>query len=129
MKIYNTLTKKLEPLPSPEEQGKIKMFVCGPTVYDYSHIGHGRTYIVYDAIARYLRWLGYEVFYLQNITDIDDKIIDRANKLNKKPLELAQKFTTYHLEDMKALGINSVNKYAPATEFIPEIVSQVKRLL
>lgn len=105
------------------------MFVCGPTVYDYSHIGHGRTYIIYDVIARYLRWLGYEVFYLQNITDIDDKIIDRAKKTGKDPIELSKELTRNYYDDMKALNINSINQYAPATEFIPEIVSQVKRLL
>jgi cysteinyl-tRNA synthetase len=113
----------------PREEGKVNMFVCGPTVYDFSHIGHARTYIIYDVIARYLRQFGYEVFYLQNITDIDDKIIDRAKNSGRDPVELSKEFTQYHHTDMKALNINSVNHYAPATEFIPEIISQIKRLL
>lgn len=128
MRIYNTLTKQKEEFV-PREDKKVKMFVCGPTVYDFSHIGHARTYIIYDAIARYLRYRGYKVFYLQNITDIDDKIIERANKSGKRPLELAKEFTNYYYEDMKALNINSVDKYAPATEYIPQIISQVERLL
>ena len=104
------------------------MFVCGPTVYDSSHIGHARTYISFDVIARYLRHLGYKVKYLQNITDIDDKIIDRAKKENKDPLKLAGEFEKIYYQDMKSLGINSVSKYAPATKYIKQIVSQVKRL-
>lgn len=128
MEIYNTLARKKEVF-EPRSGKKVQMFVCGPTVYDYSHIGHARTYIIYDVMARYLRQSGYEVFYLQNITDIDDKIIDRAIKSDKKPLELAQEFTTRYFEDMKALGINSVNKYAPAIEYIPQIINHVRRLL
>lgn len=128
LKITNTLTGKKEPF-EPTDGKKVNMFVCGPTVYDFSHIGHGRTYIIYDVIARYLRWLGYEVFYLQNITDIDDKIIDRAKKSGVDPMKLSKELTKYHYDDMGALNINGVNQYAPATEFIPEIVSQVKKLL
>ncbi|MBI2626904.1 MAG: cysteine--tRNA ligase [Parcubacteria group bacterium] len=126
MKIFNTLTKQKEELNFLDK--KIRMFVCGPTVYDYSHIGHARTYIAFDMIAKYLRYLGYEVFYLQNITDIDDKIIDRAKSENKDPLGLAKEFQEKYMEDMENLGITSVTKYAPATEYIKQIVDQVKRL-
>ena len=84
MKIYNTLTRKKEVLkPLAAARGeKLRLFVCGPTVYDFSHIGHARTYIAFDAFVRYLRSTKYEVFYLQNITDVDDKIIQRAKEAN-----------------------------------------------
>src|SRR3990167_7667703 len=98
LKLTNTLTGKKEEF-APMDDKKVRMFVCGPTVYDYSHIGHGRTYLIYDAIARYLRWFGYEVFYLQNITDIEDKIIDRAKKAGRDPIELSKEFTQYHYTD------------------------------
>mgnify|MGYP001594668521 CR=1 FL=1 len=127
MKIFNTLSgQKEEFLPSGS---KVRMFVCGPTVYDLPHIWHSRTYVSYDALARYLRYRGYDVFYLQNITDIDDKIIERAQKKMINPADLAQEYKEAYYEDMKALGINSVSEYAPATQYIPEIVSQVKILL
>src|SRR3984957_3305584 len=116
LRIYNTLSGEKEPLP---DQKKIRMFVCGPTVYDYLHIGNARTYIFFDFFAKYLRSQGYDVHYLQNITDIDDKIIKRAGELGISPSELAEKFTASYLEDMKALGVDAVNEYAPATKFIP----------
>jgi cysteinyl-tRNA synthetase len=104
------------------------MFVCGPTVYDLPHLGHGRTYVFFDFFARYLRYKKYELFYLQNITDIDDKIIKRAKELKKKPSEIASSFEKQYLEDMKNLQIKNVSKYARATEHIPEIISQIERL-
>ncbi|MDP3954335.1 MAG: cysteine--tRNA ligase [bacterium] len=128
LKIYNTLTKQKEEFNKPAGD-KVRMFVCGPTVYDYPHIGHARTYIVFDVIAKYLRYKGFEVEYLQNITDIDDKIIARAKEQGVSPKELAEKFEKIYTEDMESLGIDSVSKYARATEHIPEIVSQVKRLI
>jgi len=128
MQLYNTLTRKKEEF-EPRDGKKIQMFVCGPTVFDFSHLGHARTYIFYNTLAKYLKFKGYDVFYLQNITDIDDKIIDRAKQNGKDPLELSKEFAGYYFEDMKSLGIDSVGKYAPATEYIPQIISQVKRLL
>jgi cysteinyl-tRNA synthetase len=105
------------------------MFVCGPTVYDESHVGHARTYLAYDIIARYLRTKGYNVFYLMNITDIDDKIITRANAIGEKPLQLADGFAKEFLRDMQALRITSVNLYAKASEHMVEIIDQVKTLV
>lgn len=105
------------------------MFVCGPTVYDQTHIGHARTYLAYDIIARYLRAKGYNVFYLMNITDIDDKIITRANAIGENPLQLADGFTKDFLHDMEALRITSVNLYAKASQHIIEIIDQVKTLI
>ncbi len=107
----------------------LRLFVCGPTVYDYSHIGHARTFFIYDTLVRYLRSKKWDVFYLQNITDVDDKIISRAKTEDKKPLALARSFIHAYLEDMKALGIKSVSFYAPASRFIPQIVKQVRTLM
>ncbi len=126
LQVWNTLSDKKEPLP---DQKKIRLFVCGPTVYDYAHIGHARTYLFFDFFAKYLRSEGYEVFYLQNITDVDDKIIKRAEEEKKDPAELAKFYTEAYLKDMKVIGADAVSKYAPATEFITQIVAQVKRLI
>ncbi len=108
---------------------KIKLFVCGPTVYDDAHIGHGRTYISFDTIKRYLEFKGYSVFYLQNITDIDDKIINRAKESGVDSKLLAEKFEKRFIEDMAALNVNNVNYFARATDHIDEILDQIQRLI
>jgi len=128
MKVYNTLTQKKEILRARKDK-EIKMFVCGPTVYDFSHVGHARTYISFDVICKYLREKGYKVFYLQNITDIDDKILNRAKEEKVSWKILSKKFEKEYFKDMKALKVDSVTKYARATDHIKEIISQVKRLL
>jgi len=128
MLIYNTMSRKKEVF-QPVKPPRVKLFVCGPTVYDDSHIGHGRTYIAFDCIARFLRYQGYSLFYLQNITDVDDKVIKRAEERGVDPLLLAREYESRYLADMKALGVVSVNLYARATEHIPEIVDQIKVLL
>ena len=128
LKSYNTLTKKKEKF-IPIFDKNVKLFVCGPTVQDYTHIGHAKTYTQFDVIVKYLRYKKYNVFYLMNITDIDDKIINRAKELRKIPSEIANEYEKSFYEDMKLLKINSVNKYARATDHINEIVSQVLRLI
>lgn len=128
LKIYNTASRTIEEF-KPAHGNRVYMFVCGPTVYDHSHIGHARTYLAYDIIARYLRSKGYSLFYLMNITDIDDKIIDRANKSGEDPIKMADQFTKEFMRDMEALGITSVNLYAKASEHIPEIITQVSTLV
>jgi len=128
IKLYNTLKRKKETL-KPLFEKNIKFFVCGPTVYNHSHIGHAKTYIQFDVIVKYLRYRKFNVFYLQNITDIDDKIIKRAKEVKKLPIELAHEYEKSFYEDMKSLKVNSVNKYARATDHINEIVSQVLRLI
>ncbi|MEM5829256.1 MAG: cysteine--tRNA ligase [Candidatus Aenigmatarchaeota archaeon] len=128
LKVFNTLTRKKEVF-RPLEDKKVKMFVCGPTVYDLSHLGHAKTYIQFDVIARYLRFKGYKVFYLQNITDLDDKIIERAKREGVDPQTIARKFEEEYHKDMKALNVISVDKHARATDYIKEIISQVERLL
>lgn len=128
IKLLDTLSGENKLLRAKKGK-RLEMFVCGPTVYDVSHIGHGRTYLVFDALARFLRFAGYKVFYLQNITDVDDKIIARASREGVGSLVLANKFTKEYLRDMKSLGVDSVSKYAPATKFIKQIVSQVEVLI
>jgi cysteinyl-tRNA synthetase len=128
MKIYNTLSRAKEEL-IPIKGGIVNMFVCGPTVYDYSHLGHAKTYTQFDFIAKYFRKNGLKVFYLQNITDIDDKIIKRAGELGVTPKELAAKFEAAHLSDMQALKNTAVDEFARATDYIPMIVNQAKELI
>lgn len=128
LKPYNTLSREKEVF-KPRQRKKVNLFVCGITPYDFSHIGHARTYVNFDVIAKCLRQKGYNVFYLQNITDIDDKIIKRAKEKKISPQKLARDFEKEYLKDMKDLKVNSVSKYARATEHIKEIISQVERLL
>src|SRR3989344_5285411 len=131
MRINNTLTKQKEEFV-PRENKKVKMFVCGPTVYDYIHIGNARTFVFFDVVAKYLRHSGYQVQYIQNITDIDDKIITRAKEINEDPLVFAKKYEEIFLEDMKALKVTAVtdyDQYARATDHIDEVVGQVKKLI
>ncbi|MBP1945270.1 cysteine--tRNA ligase [Methanobacterium petrolearium] len=128
IKIYNTLTRKKEKF-KPMNENRVNLFVCGPTVYDNAHIGHARTYISFDVISRYLKYKGFSVFYLQNITDIDNKIIKRAAETGEDPIKLARKFEKKYIEDMKTLGVENVNLYARATEHLPEIISQIETLL
>lgn len=128
MKIYNTLTRQKETFKAIKDK-KVNLFVCGPTVYDHSHLGHAKTYTQFDFIVRYLRHRGFDVFYLQNITDIDDKILNRAEELNVPWRELARKYEKYYREDMKKLHNLSVTKYARATDHIEQIVKQVKILM
>ncbi|MGZ4880716.1 MAG: cysteine--tRNA ligase [Halobacteriota archaeon] len=127
MKIESTMTGNKENF-QPIHNNRINLFVCGPTVYDNSHVGHARTYIAFDVVARYLKYKGFSVFYLQNITDVDDKIIQRAAEAGVSPRSLARTFEQRYLEDMRALGVTNVNYYARATEHIPEIICQIERL-
>ena len=128
MELYSTLSRSIEPLVTLHPD-RVYLFVCGPTVYDYSHLGHARTYVVFDVLVKYLRSTGKEVFYLQNITDVDDKIINRAREEGVSQTELSRKFETEYLRDMHSLGIDAVSYYARATTHIPEIIGQVERLI
>jgi cysteinyl-tRNA synthetase len=128
MELYSTLSRTVEPLETLHLD-RVALFVCGPTVYDYSHLGHARTYVVFDVLAKYLRWTGKEVFYLQNITDVDDKIINRAREEGTSQSTLARRFEAEYFRDMKSLGIDAVSYYARATTHIPEIIGQIQRLV
>lgn len=126
--VHNTLTKRKDPL-EPITPDTVRMFVCGPTVYDLSHVGHAKTYTHFDFIARYLRRRGYSVRYVQNLTDIDDKIIRRAEELGVGSRELAAKYEALYFEDMAALHNNSVDEFAHAHDHIDDIVAQVQQLI
>lgn len=128
LKLHSTFSRKTEDF-IPLNPERVSMFVCGPTVYDRAHLGNAKTYVQFDFIARALRYLGYKLFYLQNITDIDDKIILRAKEKSLKPEVLAGEFENHYLQDMKLLGIISVDKYARASDYIHQIGGQVKRLV
>ena len=128
LKLYDTFTRKLK-IFKPLVRGKVQLFVCGITPYDYAHIGHAKSYVQFDLLARWLRAKGFDVFYLQNVTDINDTIIDRAKERKKEPLKLAHSFEKEYFKDMDALGVKSIDKYVRATDYIPEIISQIKRLI
>ncbi len=128
LRVHNTLTKRLDRFETLKP-GRVNMFVCGPTVYDVSHVGHAKTYVAYDIMARYLRRKGYAVFFVLNITDIDDKIINRAKETGEDPLKLSERYAQGFYKDMKDLCVNSVNLYAKASDYIPEIIDQVQGLI
>ena len=128
IKIYNTLTEKKEILV-PLTPGVIKLYVCGITVYDLCHIGHARSMMAFDMIVRYLRWLDYKVLYVRNITDVDDKIIKRANELSEDSTALSKRFIDVMHEDEKALDLLSPDIEPRATEFISEIITMIEQLI
>ncbi len=127
MKIYNTLSGKKEDFTPKGDT--VKMYVCGVTPYAPSHLGHAMSYIVFDTIRRYLEFHGYTVKYVQNFTDIDDKIIARANEAHIPAQELAQKFIDQYFGDMNTLNIKQANKYPKATEEIPKIIEVIEGLI
>ncbi len=127
MKIYNTLSGRTEEfVPSSEI---VKMYVCGVTPYDDCHLGHAMSYVFFDTVRRYLKFRGYQVRYVQNFTDIDDKIITRANRLGKPPQEMANDFIRRYFEDMDALNIIRADVYPKATEEIPKIQEVIAGLM
>ncbi|MFC2056166.1 cysteine--tRNA ligase [Chloroflexota bacterium] len=127
MKVYNTLSgQKEEFLPQSDE---VKMYVCGVTPYDDAHIGHAMSYIIFDVIRRYLQFRGYKVKYVQNVTDVDDKIIERANRLGVSTHELAEKYSNSFFEDMDALNIGRADIYPRATGEIPKMIEVIQGLV
>ncbi len=127
IKIYNTLTRRVEEF-KPLEPGVVRMYVCGPTVYDYNHIGHGKTYVVYDAFKRYLALRGYNVVHVVNITDIDDKIINRAKEENKDWREISEYYTRDYLESLEKLNVH-VDLHPRVTDHINEIIEFIQILI
>jgi len=128
VKIFNTLSGKKEEF-KPIESNMIRMYICGMTVYDDTHIGHARTFLSFDLIVRYLRSIDYEVLYVRNITDVDDKIISRANELNLSPSELTQKYIDSMHEDFESLGMIKPDLEPRATENISSIISLIETLI
>ncbi|MEM0385566.1 MAG: class I tRNA ligase family protein, partial [Nitrososphaeria archaeon] len=126
--VYNTLTRKKEAL-KPLEDNIVRMYVCGVTVYDSTHIGHARTYVSFDIIKRYLLYRGYRVFHVQNFTDVDDKIINRASMLNIPTKELAERYIKDFMEVSEALNLLPADHYPRATEYVPKMIEFIERLI
>ncbi len=127
LRVYNTLSREVEVF-EPFESGLVKMYVCGPTVYDYSHLGHARTYVAFDVIKRYLRLKGYDVIHVQNITDIDDKIIRKANEEGVSWREIADRYTKDYLEGLEKLNIH-VHIHPRVSDHIREIIEFIQALI
>jgi cysteinyl-tRNA synthetase len=128
LRVYNTLTRRkedFEPLRPP----RVNMFVCGITPYDRPHVGHAKTYVAFDVVARYLRYKGYRVFYVQNVTDVEDRLIERMHESGRSWRDLVDEFLDEYFDAMRALNVTSVNLYAHATDYMPEIVAQIEGLI
>ncbi|MFA9556453.1 cysteine--tRNA ligase [Evansella sp. AB-rgal1] len=128
IKLYNTLNRKIEPFV-PLEEGKVKMYVCGPTVYNYIHIGNARPAVVFDMVRRYLEYRGYEVTYVSNFTDVDDKIIKAAEEMGEDVQTLAERFIEAYHEDTGKLGVKKADVHPRVTDTMPEIISFIERLV
>ena len=128
VQIYNTLTNRKEEFV-PLEPGKVKMYVCGVTVYDDIHMGHARSMIVFDMVAKYLRYLGNDVTHVTNFTDVDDKIINRANEEGVDALELSKRYIDRYFKDAESLGVAPASSYPKASESIDDIIKMVKEII
>ena len=128
MKLYNTLTRKKEEF-IPIEDNKVRMYSCGPTVYNYFHIGNARPFIMFDLLRNYLIYRGYEVTFVQNFTDVDDKIIKRANEEGISPFEVADKYIAEYFRDADGLGIRRADVHPRVTENIPQIIKFIEELI
>ena len=128
IQIYNTLTRKKEPF-IPQEEGKVSMYVCGPTVYNYIHIGNARPVIAFDTVRKYLEYRGYDVKFVSNFTDVDDKIIATANDLGEDVSELTERFINAYFEDVTALGCDRADAHPRVTDHIEDIVNFIQVLI
>ncbi|MDR0838683.1 MAG: cysteine--tRNA ligase [Oscillospiraceae bacterium] len=128
MKLYNTLTMKKEEFV-PLEPGKVRMYACGPTVYNYIHVGNARPIIMFDVLRRYFEYRGYGVTFVQNFTDIDDKIINRAAEEGISSSEVAEKYIAEYFTDARGLGVREATIHPRATENIPEIIAIIEKLI
>jgi len=135
LQIHNYLTREKEPF-EPLEKGQVKMYVCGPTMYDHAHLGHAKLYVAVDVMVRYLRYLGYEVRYVQNITDVghlldtgEDRILKGARRERIEPMEVVETYTRSYFDDMDALGVIRPNISPRASGHIPEQIEVIKKLL
>ncbi len=126
--IYDTLTRKKGPMTT-RETGRVSLYICGPTVYNYIHIGNARTFMSFDMIRRYLEYRGFTVDFVQNITDVDDKIINKAKEEGVDPQEVAERYTKAFRQDMDSLGVAPPTHAPKATEFIPQMVSMIEELI
>ena len=126
--VYNTETRKKQEF-IPIEEGKVGMYVCGPTVYDDCHVGHARTYVAFDTIRRYLEYKGYTVTYVENFTDVDDKIIARAAERNIPPLVLSERYIQSYFEDMERINVRRATIHPKASETIPDMITVIQGLV
>ena len=128
MKLYNTLTRKKEEFV-PIEEGKVKMYVCGPTVYNYIHIGNARPYVVFDTVRRYFEYKGYEVTYIQNFTDVDDKIINKANEEHSSMEAVSNRFIEEAFHDADGLNVKRASHHPRVTQEMDNIISMIQTLI
>ena len=128
MRIYNTLTRKKEEF-QPIEEGKVKIYVCGPTVYNFFHIGNARPFVVFDTLRKYLEYRGYKVKFVQNFTDVDDKIINRAKEEGITASEVSEKYIAEYYKDAAALNVKKATVHPKVTETIPDIIKFVQELI
>ncbi len=128
IQLYNTLTGQKEPLQTLEP-GKVRFYACGPTVYNYFHVGNARMFVVFDTVRRYLEYRGYEVRYVQNFTDVDDKIIQRAIETGSDVRSVANHYIQTYFEDADALGIRRATVHPRVTECIPDIIRFIQDLI
>ncbi len=135
LKIYNVLTRQKEAF-TPIQEGKVNMYICGPTVYDYPHIGHAKTYVAFDVVVRYLRYIGYDVLYVQNITDVghlldtgEDRILRKARQASATPMQIVETYTTIYQQNMDALGVQRPDIAPRASGHIPEQIEMVQKLI
>ena len=128
MKLFNTMTRRKEEF-EPVEQGKVKIYACGPTVYNFFHIGNARPFIIFDTLRRYFEYIGYDVTFVQNFTDVDDKMIARAAEEKTTLRELGERFIRAYFEDAQGLGIRPATVHPKATEHIGDIIKLVSRLI
>jgi len=128
LRLYNTRSRRKEEF-RPRPDGPVRMYVCGPTTYDYSHLGHARSYVAFDTIRRYVEYRGHPVRYVQNFTDIEEVIIRRAAQVGKSPLEFSQHYIDAFIADMEALNVRPADVYAKVTEHIEAIQESIRALL
>ena len=128
MKIYNTLTRKKEEF-KPIREGSASIYVCGPTVYNYFHIGNARPFVVFDTLRKYLEYRGYKVKFVQNFTDVDDKIINRAREEGTSAQEISERYIEEYYKDAAALNVKKADVHPKVSEHIPEIIDFVRTLV
>lgn len=128
IKLYNSLTRQKEEF-KPIEEGKVKMYVCGPTVYNYIHIGNARPAIVFDTVRRFLEYVGYDVEYVLNFTDVDDKLIKAANELGEEVPDIAERFIKAYKEDVSKLHVQEAVHHPRVTESMEDIIAFIEGLI
>jgi cysteinyl-tRNA synthetase len=128
LKVFNTATRSLDPF-EPIEEGKVRVYACGPTIYDHAHIGNFRTFVFFDLVHRYLEWSGYDVTFVMNLTDVDDKTIEGASRAGTSVEEFTAPFGAEFLADSETLGIRRADRYPRATHYIGPMVEFIQRLI